>query len=73
MLSASLATALFVVTAPDPLFVADSPAGIRQTGKLLALTPAGAELDTVAGKVAVAGVLSLRRTNVPLPPLNTPV
>lgn len=54
--------------APAPSFAADGPAG-RAAGKLLSLSPDGAELDTADGKKAVAGAYALRRVGVPLPPL----
>jgi hypothetical protein len=60
---------LAAAVAPAPIFVADSPAADRPVGKLLALTPDGAELETPDGKRAVPGVFGLRRANAPLPPL----
>lgn len=68
MVTAAL-LAVLSLPAADPVFVAASPAAERPDGKLLALSPDGAELDTAAGKKTVAGAFSLRRSDVPLPAL----
>jgi hypothetical protein len=55
---------------PEAGFVAVSPADERPVGRLLRLSADGAaELATATGPVVVRDVISLRRTDVPLPPL----
>jgi hypothetical protein len=71
MATGLIAAVLLGVAQPQPGagFVAVSPAEERVVGRLLRLSADGsAELAAVTGPVTVRDVISLRRTDVPLPP-----
>lgn len=65
-----LAVALLLAPPNDAVFAAASPADTSPVGKLVALSPDGAELQTPAGKQVVRDWVALRRPNLarPAPP-----
>jgi hypothetical protein len=71
MLTGLMPVVLLAAAAPpEAEFLASSPAKAQPVGRLVTLTPDGVvTLETADGKVAVRDVVSLRRTDLPLPPL----
>lgn len=68
---AALVPLLLMTSGPSPTFLAVGAAGECPVGSLVRLTADGsAEVATPSGPKALPHIISLRRTNVPLPPVS---